>query len=882
MCLEKRQNGIHQAPEATATPPTRRKRKRGRGTATLVLLVSLLGVCAVAPRVAEPMIRAKLQSMLSRHFDAQLTMDDLSYEFPYGVRVYNAALVAKDHDGKDVDLVRVREVQLALAEIPWGDKPLLIERVVIDRPRVNLVVDQNGLIGRRKKPARDDDQDSMNLGGTQKLSDYFRLRRFEMNSGELALDDRRTPDKGPIVWSDIHVGIDLSRESVAVYRYSMSARNEPLMHANVRGRLDVDARTLDVDRYVVAVEARKGAAYSGLPPALRNALVSNEVEGLLTVSGVAHVPLKDPMAATHETVLDLPDGRANLASLDGSLDRVSLRVRVENQLGPNDRVRPDRRREMEDAIVAASVMGPSTDRPSVHTTLTAPAPRATSQPISVPPLALTVEKFRVESGGSSVQVWRGNGQADPQTGYWRLRDIDAQVEVGADRTALPEPIEKVVRQLNVSGSVRFTAAARGPLVKPDASHRLADMVDFEAIAYVRGVTLQPPKFPMPITGVSGTIRATPLGIRLENMEATYCDDQFYLTSARIPIDDASNLDREIRVQDIAGFMQLKGNNENYPKPLEWVAKNLHPMGLWTLTGEFAWLQDELGACADYRFDIQSQNASGALSDHRIPVTDVTCQLYASPRVVEIKSVRGKTLGGQVVVEGVVEPGKPAGYGVTAWIRNVDVRALATYFCKDGTPPSRVSGRASADVRFWGKGKTPTNSAADFVKAEGRFEIVNGSFWDAPVAEEVARETGAPTRTRAPEDEASGVFHIHDRWIHLKQVAVSSPVLGLQGDGWIGFNKQMKFNGIAAPMADWKHQMKRLRIPIISGIAGEVLGGVQGLLNVASRTMLYELRVTGTVSQPKVATVLTPMLSDGVRAMFRGTKKGHRARATAMK
>jgi hypothetical protein len=247
-------------------------------------------------------------------------------------------------------------------------------------------------------------------------------------------------------------------------------------------------------------------------------------------------------------------------------------------------------------------------------------------------------------------------------------------------------------------------------------------------------------------------------------------------------------------------------------------------------------------------------------------------------VVEIKDLRGKSLGGQVVVEGVVEPGKPCGYGLTAWVRDVDVRSLASYFTADGTPPTRVSGRLNADIRVWGKGKTPTNSFADFVKADGRFEVLDAAFWDAPVAEDIASQAKAGTYRKLPHDEAAGVFEIRDRWVHLKEIAVSSPLLGLQGEGWVAFDKRMKFNAIAAPMADWKQQMKRLRIPILSDVGGEVLGGVQGLLNVASKAMLYELRVSGTLNQPKVATVLTPLLSDSVDAMVRGMKKDQRAKA----
>jgi hypothetical protein len=47
----------------------------------------------------------------------------------------------------------------------------------------------------------------------------------------------------------------------------------------------------------------------------------------------------------------------------------------------------------------------------------------------------------------------------------------------------------------------------------------------------------------------------------------------------------------------------------------------------------------------------------------------------------------------------------------------------------------------------------------------------------------------------------------------------------------------------------------------------VVGGVQRLLNTATSTLLYEFRVSGTVSQPKVDTVPTPVLTEPAALLF---------------
>jgi hypothetical protein len=70
-------------------------------------------------------------------------------------------------------------------------------------------------------------------------------------------------------------------------------------------------------------------------------------------------------------------------------------------------------------------------------------------------------------------------------------------------------------------------------------------------------------------------------------------------------------------------------------------------------------------------------------------------------------------------------------------------------------------------------------------------------------------------------------------------------------------------------------MKRTRIPIVSDVAGEVLGAFQQLINTASKTLLYEFRVTGTTKDPNVQTVPTPVLTDGVATLFNSMLKGKR-------
>src|SRR5438477_2331578 len=116
----------------------------------ILALAAILGLLYfVGPWIAAPILRHKLEAMVAKNLNARLTMDGLSYDFPYGLRARNAALIAKDEKGQDIDVIRVKHLELVLAKMPWGEGPLVIERIIIDEPSVRLIVAQNGQVDGR-------------------------------------------------------------------------------------------------------------------------------------------------------------------------------------------------------------------------------------------------------------------------------------------------------------------------------------------------------------------------------------------------------------------------------------------------------------------------------------------------------------------------------------------------------------------------------------------------------------------------------------------------------------------------------------------------------------------------------------------------------------
>jgi hypothetical protein len=123
-------------------------------------------------------------------------------------------------------------------------------------------------------------------------------------------------------------------------------------------------------------------------------------------------------------------------------------------------------------------------------------------------------------------------------------------------------------------------------------------------------------------------------------------------------------------------------------------------------------------------------------------------------------------------------------------------------------------------------------------------------------------------------QAAARFRIATREIEFKPVAVSAPVLGLRGEGKMNFDGKLDFKAVAAPLADWKNQLQKTKIPLLDSVGAELVGGVQNVLDSTTGKLLYQFKVTGNRSKPVVTPQPVPVLTeDGtklLKEMIKGT------------
>src|SRR6185369_17880838 len=108
----------------------------------------------------------------------------------------------------------------------------------------------------------------------------------------------------------------------------------------------------------------------------------------------------------------------------------------------------------------------------------------------------------------------------------------------------------------------------------------------------------------------------------------------------------------------------------------------------------------------------------------------------------------------------------------------------------------MSGRANVVSHIYGyipPGKQPF---VDALRADGTFAVQNGNFWQIPVFQDIARSVDVKGALTV--GDAFGTYSIDHQVLHLDPVAVSAPVLGVQGSGDVHFSGALDLDAVAIP------------------------------------------------------------------------------------
>ncbi len=265
---------------------------------------------------AERWIGRQLQAVVSTHLNAELTFDDLDYQYPRAVDVTNFRLTADDPDrpGERVDVIRAEAVHLELAEIPREGQPVRISQLILRRPLLRVITrsDQEprfvGLSNLVKQPA---ERRPEAIERTVRLSEVFHIRLLQLIDGEVHYEPRQEGKLPAMRLDGINLRLDIAADEGGWYKLGGTLLREPVLSLTADGRLNLDEMVLDVERMILSARlARDHDRF--LPPQIQKLLIEHEVTGDLKVDARGTIPLSDATAARLTATLGLTD--ANFAA----------------------------------------------------------------------------------------------------------------------------------------------------------------------------------------------------------------------------------------------------------------------------------------------------------------------------------------------------------------------------------------------------------------------------------------------------------------------------------------------------------------------------------------------------------------------------------------
>ena len=721
-----------------------------------LLLVILYGL---VPLIATPIIRNRLQKQLSTQLDAQLQMGRVYYWFPYGVTVSDAVLVAKDEQGEPIQLLKIDKLKLSLAHMPFGEGPLVIRKLILQRPEIHLLVTDEGMVGRHS-PVKAETPAS--LPATQpeppqphstqpapatapatppqrrpKLSEMLELQHVRIEDAQIIYEDRQDPQSVPAAWRNINIDLATSPATNPIYQFDFTASNGEMAELRIAGSINIDELEASLTQISAKMNLAAKGTESAVPAAMQRLLLDNNVRGNVTLNGKSTLPLRKIEEAQFDLHINLADGAARIAAdAQDTFDRINATFRLSSEPLTDEQAFMATAAQLRAANGTAASGGKRKRLPAAY---------------------LLLEQAEILMADNRLEMKNAALAYDLRLKEWEVKQARGTLELGEQKNRLPKPLRAATEKPQFLGSVQLTLDAHGSMVR---SH-------------------DPPR--------------------------------------RRP----------------------------------------------------------------YLVTLKAQCPQLIMGQSRLVATNVSCNMRMTPGLVQFVSedasqppISGDFYGGTIAGFGAIRTNWPAKFDFAGNIQNADMRAFVRDWTSADEVPSQVSGRAFANFQIGWTSSHAGKRAIDLLTSEGTFEVVDGDFYDLPVVSKIAALISLNLNKDAGRvGQAAAKFKIKQREMYFQPIAISSPALGLHGEGKMSFDGQLDFKAVAAPLADWKQQMQKTKIPLIDSVGAELVGGIQKILDSTTGKLLYQFKITGTRGKPVVTSQPAPILTEDGMNLLKNMIKG---------
>ena len=755
--------------------------------------MGLILAALCAPMALRWLVRTRLQAMIADQLDARLTMGDLKYSFPYEVNVSDASIVTDRPGGESLVLLQVPHLGLKLAKSPLRSGPLVIESIQIDNPAIHLVQTEKGLLGRRAPAAG---------AASQPTTDDKSSSKKDWKLSDMLRLHRLALHGGSAMYEDTsfthtrpllwqNLNIDLDTRAESVSSYGFH------LIADNRPLAMLDAQgSADVDS--LELRLSKCGLSVTVDPSSDHSALPPEYQKLLADLGIRG-SLSINTSATLP-LRDIQDKKFDTTVYDTTVDLRDARAAIPQLAGPIENV---------------SAKVHLTSGHGMH--------------------AVQLASLSGKTAGVAMNISSGTATLDPVKLTWKLDKLAGRID-GASLAGS-----------RLRGIVDFELNGSAPLFATDLNQ-----LNGSLHIIPQSVIARPPDFAHDIDQFADMTLAVSKGIlTAKQIRAGYGDDVWFIRQAEV---DLTQLPKLAIINNAAGAITFGQRHTAYPKEIEKILAQANPTGPWFF--ELASAKVPLNDISkiDYHLAVHTARGQLLVNDGKIPVYNINTMIRLSPRLISIDSFDAGVLRGEVQAYGSFTPGNIPSYELDTTVRNLDLHDLLKALQPPSTTkPQTIAGRAFVKAHL--AGTIPPNGADPLaaVTGAGNFEVRDGNFFQIPVMQAIEKDVNVKAATTV--GQAAGVFTISRSTLHLNPVVVSSPVLGVDGSGDVGFKGQLALDMIAEPLGQWGE-----KLDAGEGASG-VLTAVQKGLNVAARQALYNVHVGGTTDKPITTTKLAPFLTD---------------------
>ncbi len=874
----------------------------------LVVLVGIFFGSALLSKV----IDWQLKSQLASRVNAKLETASVRYSFPYTVRIDKAHLVVPDTDagrGWGIDIGRL---DLTLAKLPSWSGPLVIQSLDIDKPVVRLSAADETATPPAPAPTP---SATATAAASKKLSDLFQLRRVTVGDARVEFDPgTRSQHKPPVVWEHLDANMLTTPTSGGNYQFSFIAKDEPLAVIHADGAFDIDSLLLDMQKLSVSVKVDPSRQAMQLPPIAQQACQKFKIGGLVTFEATAKVPLDDPTHGLYTAKLSLAQGTGEVPGIDKPVTPAQFTMICTNLAD-----------ETETALSTALPAGMPGDLPKssppVHLWLAGLKVCSDKRLVQIERGEI---RFDPVTGVWSVQNLKGfvdagsgpkpivdvnaNGVMDvpamvldlqklsvavncdlvPMPAAPAVASADVQklsIDVGHNRTtALHATTQPASPELNLGGRLTLDAVARVPLRTPmlglfasrmelsNCSGQIPGVdgkVTPEAVTYCSNLPGADGKsIPAKITAPFPTT-AAPVRMWLDNFKVVNGNQIVMIQNGRGWLDPAA---MKWRLDAMDALVEA-GNS---PGPLHDAKVKLHVPFTVTGAGELVSQDSQIGLAESSHFDIKLDKAAVDVTDMDIPLRNIDGVVVVRPHEMESGQLTGTSMGGKLAATlnaswkkmGMAQKLIPMYFG-SIDILNMDLHKVAIACTTDESRRAQTTGVMDFSLRFNGMvipdaPPGSQDSVVNLASGSGDFDIRRGYFKTIPVLRDVLNQFGA--YDAATVGEAAGTFTIDKQVITFQQLAASSPAVGVQGTGTVNFDQVADLTFVATPLADWRADIKSSGNSFFDGLA-DAAGKVQGAINNFQAKTLYQIKVTGPITDPKLDKVILPGVGEKAAGVF---------------